>query len=243
MSFDIRLPNINASTDSEKLAQIRSYLYQFAEQMRWALNTIETGNSGSEYHDNRMQNKEGTAEESVSTFNSIKPLIIKSADIVNAYYEEISKRIEGEYVALSDFGTYTERTANDIQANSTAIEQFYTNLQKIVTDIEMLEHSVIGVNAHINSGLLYYDENGVPVYGLEIGQRNEIDGVTVFNKYARFTANKLSFYDQNSIEVAYISDYKLYITNVEVTGSYRIGGFIDTVLSDGSVVTKWIGGV
>jgi hypothetical protein len=42
--------------------------------------------------------------------------------------------------------------------------------------------------------------------------------------------------------VAYISDKKLYITNVEVTGSFSLGGFVDTVLPDRSVVTRWVEG-
>ena len=81
------------------------------------------------------------------------------------------------------------------------------------------------MNAHIKPGILYY-EDGIPVYGLEIGQKNTIDGVEVFNKYARFTSNKLSFYDQNGTEVAYISDYKLYITNMEITGTAKFGAFL-----------------
>lgn len=47
MAIDIRLPNINSTTDAGQIAQIRSYLYQFAEQMQWALNTIESGNTTS----------------------------------------------------------------------------------------------------------------------------------------------------------------------------------------------------
>ena len=97
---------------------------------------------------------------------------------------------------------------------------------------------------YIESGLLGYDEKGYPIYGLEIGQRNNKDGVEVFNKFARFTANMLAFYDANNEDtpVAYISNSKLYITQVEITGGLRVGGFADTVMSDRSVVTKWVGG-
>jgi YesN/AraC family two-component response regulator len=42
--------------------------------------------------------------------------------------------------------------------------------------------------------------------------------------------------------VNYISDKKLYITHIEVTGNYYQGGFVDMTQPDGSVVTKWIGG-
>ena len=82
----------------------------------------------------------------------------------------------------------------------------------------------------------------MPVYGVEIGQKTQIDGEEVFNQFARFTAEKLSFFDSNGVEVAYISDQKLYISHVEVTGTFTQGGFIDITLPDKSVVTKWIGG-
>jgi len=44
MGYDFRMPNITG-TDSEQLAQIRSYLYQFIPQLQWALNSIETSPS------------------------------------------------------------------------------------------------------------------------------------------------------------------------------------------------------
>lgn len=246
MSIELRLPNITANTDAGKLIQIQSYLYQTVQQLNYALGTIESGTSGKVLYTGKGTGGAGgsggvSPEDAVVTFNSLKGLIIKSADIVNAYYDVISTRLEGLYVAQSDFGTYTEETAQDIEANSTSIQQLYTNMQEIVTDIENVEHTLIEVNAHIKTGLLYYDDDGVPVYGLEVGQRTEIDGEEVFNKYARFTSEKLSFYDQNGTEVAYISDRKLYITDVEVTGSFREGGFVDYVQTDGSIVTKWVG--
>ena len=43
MTVDIRLPNINGKTESEQLAQIKSYLYQFAEQLQWAMSTVGAG--------------------------------------------------------------------------------------------------------------------------------------------------------------------------------------------------------
>lgn len=242
MGLDLRMPNINGATEREQLAQIRSYLYQFVPQLQWALSTIETSPKShvTQQVINGTTASKPTAS-SEATFNAIKSLIIKSADIVEAYYEEINSRLQGLYVAESDFGTFVEQTNQDINQTSTYIEQLFANLQAIVTDIENLEHALIEVDAHLKSGLLYYDDKGVPVYGLEIGQRNTVDGVEVFNKFARFTADRLSFYDQNDTEVAYISDYKLYIRNVEITSSYKIGGYQDIVTEGGGVVTKWVG--
>lgn len=239
--IDIRFPNITAKDEAGQLLQVKSYLHQLVEQLNWAINSISTGSTAEVYaKGNAVAASE--KEDPVSTFNDIKALIIKSADIVNAYYEEINKRLDGQYVAESEFGTYREQTDQIITANSSSIESLYTNIQQILTDITDVESSLIEVIAHIKSGLLDYADDGSPVYGLEIGQRTEIDGVETFNRYARFTANKLAFYDKNDNEVAYISDYRLYITNVEVTGSLKQGNFVNTVMSDGSVVTKWVGG-
>lgn len=240
MRTKLRYPDFSIPGPVDPIKRIQNYLHQVVDELNIALQDVETqateaksaGASASTAAEN-----EKTAQ---STFNSIKSLIIKSADIVTAYSEEISKRLDGVYVAESDFGTYKEETANEIKANSTAIEQFYTSVQEIISDIETLEHSLIEVNAYIRSGLLDTDDSGAPVYGLEVGQLNEIDGKEVFNKYARFTADRLSFFDQNGNEVAYISDQKLYITQIEVTGSYKIGGFMDTVMPNKSVVTKWV---
>ena len=246
MSVNIRFPNITASTDAGKLRQLQGYMHQLVEQLNWALNTLgaDPGASG-EAPVTATPGK--TADDPVATFQRVKGLIIKSADIVKAYYEEIDDllKLSGEYVAEANFpdgsATFVEQTNMKVNANSTAVEQLYTDIQQILTDLESAENTLIDVNAHIKTGLLDYD-NGIPVYGLEVGQRTKVNGVEVFNKYARFTASKLSFYDVNDNEVAYISDYKLYITHAEVSGSFKVGGYVDTVSGDGGIVTKWIGG-
>lgn len=240
MSFDISLPNITATSEKEKIEQIRSYLFQLVEQLKWALNSIESGGNTLVKTTGSTATKASNTE-AEATFNSIKSLIISSADIVKAYYEEINERFSGEYVAQSDFGTYTELTEQAITTNSTGIENIFSSIQEIITEINNIESNLIEVNAHIRSGLLYTNDDGVPIYGLEIGQKNEIDGKEVFNKYAQFTSDRLSFYDQNDTEVAYISDNKLYIDNVEVILSFQIGGLKDIVLANGDVVTKWVG--
>jgi hypothetical protein len=266
------------------------------------------------------ENSGSSNVDATATFNSIKGLIIKSADIVTAYYEEIERRLQSIYVAESDFGTYKQSIEQRITANSDSITQNFTDVQEITTnlnikigetsenvgtlnddldgvkgnvdnltgnletvseevgkvddkissakdeinkDIEAVDDKInslddiVALNteyrlltkAYINSGYLYTEENtGRRVYGIEIGQTDdvEVDGVTtqVFNKFARFTAEMLAFYDPKGSSkdpVAYISGNKLYIPNAEITISLKIGGFLDTVMSNGDIVTKWVG--
>ena len=421
---NLRLPNINGANEREKLVQMQSYLYQLVEQLQFALNTIEgSQNASTEVKSQMMPVRiiqstpaastmswgRGGLSEDQATFQAIKPLIIKSADIINAYYEEINTRLEGLYVAQSDFGAFAEKTSQDIEATSTDTTQKFNNIQVIITgldskagslesdllniseefsytqrdivnissnietigshvenlggsiseldtevktvgetvsvidselktvggnvvalgtnlksveenvdildtdlksvdtdlqdtkvgidstvkqlsdevgvidsdlqgvkagvesnikdlsdevgkvdskledaksaigsDIDKLKKSLddlnyilVEVNANIKTGLIDHDDNGIPIYGLEIGQKNTINGVETFNKFARFSAGRLSFFDNNGTEVAYISDYKLYITHAEVKGTLKLGGYlIDT--SNG-VTFKWVG--
>ena len=237
MSIDIRLPNITGATEKEQLQQMRSYLYQFAEQLKWALNTLDTSNSGTASNSITYNGSTATqsAVDAEKTFSSIKSLIIKSADIVDAYSDEINRKLGGSYMAKSDFGEYLQNTIQEVEATSIATTQRFENLQEILAAI----HQQIATNAYIRTGLLEDTEEGIPIYGVEVGQTNEVDGVEVFSKFSRFTADRLSFYDNNATEVAYVSDYKLYITNAEITGSLKIGGYIiDT--TDG-LAFKWVG--
>lgn len=252
MGFDLRYPNITAPDERGQLIQMKSYLHQLVEQLQWALSSTDAQSTSSVV----ASTKNGVANADTSntidraaTFNAIKSLIITSADIVEAYYEEINKKLSGLYVAESDFGTFVEATNNNISATSTRIDQTYSDTQVIKDSLSEVTLYVKDTKANIRSGILYYvndagEENmeeGTPVYGVEVGQENEINGVTEFRKYARFISNRLSFYDENDNEVAYISDRKLYITDVEVTGSYKIGGLRDYVSPRGSVVTKYVG--
>lgn len=261
MGIDIRLPNINASTEREQLVQMKSYLYQLAEQLQWAMQNVEASTNtvvASPAARSLMPSTSSGVTSPEATFSSIKELIIKSADIVDAYYEEINKKLKGIYVAESDFGTYKQETTADITKTSTDVTTAFSNIQEVITsigtvkdelsgDIKDLDDSlkpldsyIVDVKSHIKMGEL--DEvGGIPIYGIEIGQTTKINGRETFNKFARFTADRLSFYDQNGFEAAYISDSKLYISNVEITSSYKIGGYVDTVTSNGGVVTKWVG--
>lgn len=247
MSTNLRYPEINGKSTPEQLAQLKSYLYQLVGELNYALESVGTGGRGS-----YLVGKSGApiisvpqsgSPSALETFNGIKALIIKSADIVNAYYDEINRRLEGIYVAESDFGTYAQETSQLITETATGIRQDFSNSQTIISnELGSLSVQVQDVQAYIKTGLIGEDDNGIPLYGVEIRQKTNFNGQEIYNKCARFTADRLSFYDQNGDEAAYISDKKLYITEVNVLGDFTHGGFIDEIQSDGSIVTRWAGG-
>ena len=245
MSIDIRFPNITAPTDAGRLQQLQSYMHQLVEQLNWALNNIDIAGAGST---SAITNSSAATEtvqkdDPISNFNSIKGLIIRSADIVNAYYEEIDNllKLSGDYVAQSDFGTFKEESSNQLSATDKQLRQDLVDKQTIFDEDGNVKKELL-VNGYIYSGIIEYATEGEAVIGIEIGQTVKEDGEEKFNKFARFTAEELSFYDIYGNKVAYISDYKLYITNVQITGSLIEGGYVDTIAADGSIVTKWRGG-
>ena len=241
MSIAIRLPNITGKTEAEQMSQVKSYLHQLAEQLNWALNTVNSAQEGSTSAPVVYpQGKPSTPQEAEETFNSIKSLIIKSADIVKAYETTIFSDFNGKYFAESDFGTYLESTNKTVEENSKGVTETYKRVESIDSRVEGVEDDVKTTNAYIKRGLLNNGE-----YGIEIGETSE-DGI--FRQYARFTSEKLSFHDINGNMVAYIGagpDDKdntncLYITGKAVfQGEVYFRGYkMDT--SDGLAFT-WIG--
>lgn len=222
------------------MAQMRSYMYQLVEQLNWALSAIDKVQTENASQTTLSASQAVDSEEKAqSTFNQIKSLIIKSADIVEAYYDSMKHQLDGSYVAISDFGTFQENTSQAIEANSTSITQIFSDIQSIESNVSAIEEMIIESDSWIRKGLLDYDENGVPIYGIEVGQKSVIDGEEVFNKYARFTAGGIYFYLPGIDEpVAYITDSQLYITEANIIYRISIGNFAFIPRANGNLSFK-----
>lgn len=226
MSIDIRLPNITATDEAGQLTQMRSYLYQFAEQLQWALNTLEKGTSaeGVELKNAVGEVVEMTEEaKAQDTFNSIKDLIIKSADIVNSYYDEINNLINlsGEYVASSEYGEYKQETNNRIDATDRYIQQNLYNKETI--DSMVLEN-----RGYIRYGTVGTTIDGGNDYatGIVVGDftsLNENEHIT----FARYTSAGVELFDgtTSTIPRVIISKYKITITSAEFNGYVKMGKY------------------
>ena len=249
-------PNITEGTPSEQIGQLKNFLFQLVEQLNLqgsgsAAPTAET-----------VVRKAGSLSAGVSAasptgqFNQLKSLIIKSADIVNAFYEEINKRLEKKYEVLSAFGTYKEDTLQLVTANAEKIERLFSKSEEITNTVGEIE-SLIYTEATIRQGKLFTVNkgngedldpelgqelsDGDDVYGIEIGQKIEKDGVEIFDKFARFTAYGVTFYNGNGTLAAYITNNQLKVPNVKIEISLTRGGFIETVEADGGRVERWVG--
>lgn len=238
--MDIRYPNITGVTEAAQLVQLKSYLHQLVDQLNMALKDMG-GGAAESYADAIKKAADAAKKNSdpVASFNSVKALIIKSADIVDAYYDEINRRLSSVYVAESAFGDYTREADQKIQENADGVTRMFTSMETLELQVAAYTRET---KAYIKTGLVDTTSDGKPVYGVEIGQADTENGNGTFKKVARFVSDRLSFFDANDNEVAYISDRKLYITHVQITGTFNHGSFMDEAQGNGSIVTKWIGG-
>lgn len=132
MSFDIRAPKIDASDPMRQLAQVKSFLIQLVEQLNIALRTLEGGAATPKAETSAK--KEATPTTPIA-FGEIKALIIKSSDIIEAYYEKMSSKIEN---TLSN-GITAHNEAAQAHAD---IRELIAELQEKLKQLEEAEDGV-----------------------------------------------------------------------------------------------------
>lgn len=225
-TIDIRLPDISADNDTDQLRQIRSYLYQLAGQLQFALGDVSARAELAQQQAVTANTTAVAAQQGkppVSTFESIKQLIIESADIVEQYADKIDERLEGRYVAMSEIGTVIEETYLEIEGDPTKIvtmfEQISTILQNTSNSIAEIEDSIADINAavdnvdkavqtinaSITTGNLGGDE-----YGVEIKVVKQEGDTTTEQKLCRLTSGALTFFDADGNAVATFAENTMY---------------------------------
>ena len=243
--MNIPLPQQLTGSDREQLQGMKTYLFQLAQELQFALGSVEKQIltvQDTAANADREVSRISESQTPKAQFSGLKALIIKSADIVNAYYEEINRRLSGLYVAQSDFGTYRQETQQEITENAQGITRAFSDMQAIGDTLAQVQAAVTQVNAWIKTGKLGEDENSVPIYGVEIGQQTEEDGLVVFRKFARLLSDRLSFFDQNGVEVSFIGDETMHITRAEISSltagnasaeQFRMGEYLWFTDADG----------
>ena len=221
----LTLPPYPAGTLQQQVMRQYSYLFQMSQQLNLALSQLEQTNRQSS--EDTAKHQTAAKEETQRQYQTLKSMIVKTANRVEQRMEQLTAELAGEYVAVSDFGSYMEKLNAYIEANPEAITQYYSFYADLQADINKVSAAFsdyrTGTEGYIRTGIVYYDGE-VPVYGVAVGQNlttTVTDGEEVVdqnNFRATFTAKKLSFW-QDSTEIAYVSNNQLYITNIVVLDS------------------------
>lgn len=263
--MDFRQPNINAPTTEGQLKQLKTYLYQLTNQLNYAVKSVESEDNENRYKITIQGESNGSGtnlseisddNKARSTFNDVKGLIIKSADIVNAFYDVISKRLEGEYTALSrtdeGYDAFVKNTSQWRQETSENNTDYFESVQKIskylgheldengkplIPDGERLSE-IRTDKFYIKTGWIYTADDGHEVGGIELGQVSN-DGTNSDAAFAHFTTEELVFFDGSKNKLGKFSKGFLEIYEARIGGNIILKDYIQDN-SDG-IAFIWAG--
>lgn len=240
-------PPALAGDETQQLISMYRYLQQVSDRLNEAMNniTVENFSQGTRETIQTVMDG-GNAEKKIrDSQNTLKSMIIKTAEIVRTEMEEIRTQLTERVTAVSEeFGTMEREVTNSIEANAEGIRQTIETVETIQSAVNGVEGYVERTSGYIFSGIIGQKTdsggNTVNVLGIAIGEgitAYDAGGNAVINdaaKVATFTKDRLSFY-QGGVEMAYFSDRKMYISSAEVTGALTMGNYIWKIHTDNSM--------
>ena len=253
MMNNIPTPPALTGSEMQQLLQMRSYLFRISEMLNAALSeqnvTIQT------VVDQQQSGvtKESLEKENTSQYNRLKSLIVKTADEVESEIVRVETEIRQQYIAKSEWGTYEENIQQQMVTTAENVVQSFgydAALNEVREGVADFEAYKLKTDGYIQSGIIGYDDDGLPVIGIAIGQdlkskEVEIGGevyveIDMTKNLATYTSERITFW-QNGVEVAYISNSEMGITIVVVNDKIILGGKWENSHIYGYAV-KWIGG-
>ena len=223
MALNVEYPSLSSGTAAEEIASIKSYLVRLAD----TLNVAEIGTASvlrdiSAVIGNTSKPKTG---ESLSEYEALRSLVLKNADaVITECSSSIARQFSSRFLALSDFGSFSEEMTQTVTENAEGIERLFGYTAGINNSEG---ESALSTAQYVKTGLLYY-ESGVPVYGVGVGvisttfeQENEVIDLA-HDRLVAVTPSGIDFWESGT-KVAYITDGALCLPAAVITGG-SIGG-------------------
>lgn len=224
------------------LAQIRSYLFRMSEQLNAALTSLDSAAPASS-----APLSSASAPALSQQAQTLRALIVKSAETVQSQLDAMNAHLSSSYLALSDWGEYQRNLSQDIAATAQetlASFGYEESIAALEENMASFETYRVSTGQYIKTGLLYYDGDGAPRYGVAVGEKLttiEVDGQNVLTRSdlcATFTADRLTFW-QGGAEVAHVSNSQLFITSANITQRLLVGDW--EIARDSGLTIKFIG--
>ena len=178
---------------------------------------------------------------------SAEPIVSETRTAVTKLTQDVDSfkaTVSETYTEKSNFNEFRQKTESDLTANSTAIEQRYTEIKTVeqqvigvdgkVTDVQKKVTETAG---YIRTGKVTEDESGNPIYGVKIGQT---DTAGNYNAFAQFTAGRISFFDETGKEISHFAGKDFYIDSGIIVQNLNLGGY--ELRRNKGLGFKWIGG-
>lgn len=178
---------------------------------------------------------------------SAEPIVSETRTAVTKLTQDVDRfkaTVAETYTEKSNFNEFRQKTESDLTANSTAIEQRYTEIKTVeqkvlgvdgkVTDVQKKVTETAG---YIRTGKVAEDESGNPIYGVKIGQT---DTAGNYNAFAQFTAGRISFFDEAGHEISHFAGQDFFIDSGIIVQNLNLGGY--ELRRNKGLGFKWIGG-
>lgn len=227
-SMNIQYPFVSEGSAEAQVQQIKDYLYQLADQLNLQdFSAEKVFEEVSKAIDADMV-ANGSNEQSakLKEYANLKALIVKTGDYSLNHSEEFEKVLKASFSASSNMGQYDEELVQKVKENAEGIERLFDYTAGINNEDGIW---AVGTKQFVKTGLLYYDEGQVPVFGVGVGVINKIvaENDTVVdmsqNQLATYTADEMAFWD-NGVKVGYISGKKFHLPAADIRGgSIHIG--------------------
>ena len=251
MSMNIPMPPTLQGSEGAQLVQMHRYLFALSEQLNAAAVAQEKVTKAAETAA-RTANQ-AVSEDVSAQSQSLKALIIKTADIVRSEMDVLETQLNSRYIAKSEWGVYEENITANIRATAAQIVEAYEydaridSLKEQAADFDAWRLTTSG---YIQRGIIGYDDGGTPIIGIAIGQDLRSAEVTVNGEIlpeidmkrnlATYTSEKVTFW-QNGTATGEFSNGRLWTRRIEVDQSIVLGGKWEIGRANGFTV-KWIGG-
>lgn len=260
MGIKIETPPGLKGTPEQQITQMYAFLFRLSENLNVALNTLtlENYSSASQIASSGVastgRSNPAITEDMANSYNELRALINNTATIVTKEMDYLREEYESNYKAISDeWGSFEENISSTIETTASGVVENYgydAHLKALDEKAAGFSEYRTNTEGFIRRGFIDYDENNVPIIGIAIGQGLTGTTVTIdgeeYQKFdstqncAFYTAEKVSF-RVNGIEAAYVSNKKLYIGDVEITGAVVFNGKW-MLTTNGPFKIRWIGG-
>ena len=251
IQFDLQMPPTLMGTEAEQLVQMHRYLYRLHEQLTQALASENIAVQDLATQQAKAVKAAEVDEELTGQYNRAKALIIKTAGEVRHEMDSIVAELDEKYLAVSEWGTYREQISQEIEATAESVVQSFNYDAKIESVGTDFENYRIESRGYIQSGIIGFDDDGYPIYGVAIGRDLANKTVTMGGEtyetidmdrnLATYTSDRITFW-QNGVAVAYISNNEMVISKIKILTGFQVGEGKWEISHSRGFTIKWVGG-
>ena len=155
------LPPILTGSEQEQLRSLRDYLVRLCRSLERGENAPTAGAAGSAGTSALAPGSGGARSRAES--DSLRSLIVKTADRVERQVELLSRSLHEDYLARSDFGDYQEQIDTLIRATARQIVESYDFTARLSAADERLGElagALTRLRGEIRRGLIQDPETG-----------------------------------------------------------------------------------